>query len=41
MLREHLSETELAAFRESGVGLLSVTVLGAKPEACCAGDCCA
>jgi SAM-dependent methyltransferase len=41
MLREHLSEAELAAFRESGVGLLSVTVLGAKPEACCARDCCA
>ena len=41
VLREHLSETELAAFRKSGVGLLSVTVLGAKPEACCASDCCA
>jgi len=41
VLREHLSESELAAFRESGVGLLSVTALGAKSEACCAGDCCA
>jgi arsenite methyltransferase len=40
-LREHLSESELAAFRESGVGLLSVTVVGAKPKACCARDCCA
>jgi SAM-dependent methyltransferase len=40
-LREHLSESELAAFRESGVGLLSVTVVGAKPRACCARDCCA
>jgi SAM-dependent methyltransferase len=41
VLREHLSEAELAAFRDSGVGLLSVTALGAKPEPCCAGDCCA
>ena len=40
-LREHLSESELAAFRASGVGLLSVTVLGTKPKACCARDCCA
>jgi arsenite methyltransferase len=41
VLREHLSKTELAAFRESGIGLLSVTVLGAKPKTCCTGDCCA
>jgi arsenite methyltransferase len=41
VLREHLSTTELAAFRESGIGLLSVTVLGAKPKTCCTGDCCA
>ena len=41
VLREHLPEAELAAFRESGIGLLSVTALGAKPEPCCAGDCCA
>jgi arsenite methyltransferase len=40
-LRGHLSQSELAAFRESGIGLLSVTVLGAKPKACCARDCCA
>jgi SAM-dependent methyltransferase len=41
VLLEHLSDAELAAFRASGVGLLSVTVLGAKPRMCCAGDCCA
>jgi SAM-dependent methyltransferase len=41
VLLEHLSDAELAALRASGVGLLSVTVLGAKPRACCAGDCCA
>ena len=40
-LREHLSESELAAFRESGVGLLSVTVVGVKPKTCCTRDCCA
>jgi arsenite methyltransferase len=43
-LREHLSDADLASFRASGVGLLSVTVLGTKPETtktCCAGDCCA
>jgi SAM-dependent methyltransferase len=40
VLREHLSEPELTAFRASGVSLLSVTVLGAKPRACCGGDCC-
>jgi arsenite methyltransferase len=40
ILREHLSEPKLAAFRSSGVGLLSVTVLGAKPAACCGENCC-
>jgi arsenite methyltransferase len=40
ILREYLSEPELAAFRSSGVGLLSVTVLGAKPAACCGENCC-
>lgn len=41
VLREHLSDGELAAFRASGVALLSVTVLGAKPAACCDDACCA
>ena len=40
VLREHLSGPELAAFRASGVDLLSVTVLGTKPRACCSDDCC-
>jgi arsenite methyltransferase len=39
LLREHLSEPELVAFRTSG-GLLSVAVLGTKPSACCGDDCC-
>jgi arsenite methyltransferase len=37
---EHLSGSELVAFRASGISLLSVTVLGAKPGACCGDDCC-
>jgi SAM-dependent methyltransferase len=41
VLREHLSDAALAAFRASGVCLLSVTVLGAKPKACCGATCCA
>jgi SAM-dependent methyltransferase len=41
VLREHLSEPGLAAFRASGVGLLSVTVLGTKPKVCCGAACCA
>ena len=40
LLREHLTDAELSAFRASGVRLLSVTVLGTKPAACCAEDCC-
>jgi len=40
VLREHLTERGLAALRASGVGLLSVTVLGTKPGACCGDDCC-
>jgi arsenite methyltransferase len=40
LLREHLSEPELVAFRTSSVGLLSVTVLGTKPSACCGDECC-
>lgn len=40
VLHQHLSDAELAAFRASGIGLLSVTVVGAKPEACRSEDCC-
>ena len=35
-----MAPAELAAFRASGVALKSVTVLGTKPAACCASDCC-
>jgi arsenite methyltransferase len=41
VLREHLSGAELAAFRASDVGLLSVTLLGTKPKTCCSETCCA
>ena len=40
VLRGHLSDAELSAFRGSGVELLSVTMLGTKPGACCGNDCC-
>lgn len=40
VLRDHLSEPELISYRSSGVDLLSVTVLGTKPEACCGEACC-
>ena len=40
VLREHLSPTELREFRASGIGILSVTVLGSKPAVCCGADCC-
>jgi arsenite methyltransferase len=40
VLREHLSNAELVAFRASGVELLSGSVLGVKPAACCGADCC-
>ena len=39
VLREHLSDAELKDFRASGVELLSVTVLGSKPGACCGDEC--
>jgi SAM-dependent methyltransferase len=41
VLREHLSGADLAAFRASGIGLLSVTALGTKPRTCCGPTCCA
>lgn len=40
VLREHLSDAEVATFEASGVELLSVSVLGVKPAACCDTDCC-
>jgi SAM-dependent methyltransferase len=39
-LSEHLSPSEMRAFRASGLELASITVLGTKPAACCASDCC-
>ena len=40
ILREHMPDAELFAFRASSVELLSVTVLGVKPDTCCGDDCC-
>jgi arsenite methyltransferase len=43
ILSQYLSTEEIAAFRASGTGILSVTVYGGKPKdaACCAPGCCA
>ena len=41
ILRNYLSEEELASFKNSGMGIYSVTVYAEKPkEACCAPGCC-
>jgi len=40
ILAEHLAPAELAAFRAGGIQILSVTVVGSKPAACCGADCC-
>ena len=42
ILSQYLSPEEIAAFRSSGTGILSVTVYGEKPKevACCAPGCC-
>ncbi|MGH6898741.1 MAG: arsenite methyltransferase [Geminicoccaceae bacterium] len=40
VLGAHVSDAEVAALRVGGIGLLSVTVLGAKPKACCGAECC-
>jgi arsenite methyltransferase len=42
LLAPHLSSEEIAAFRQSGTGIHSITVYAEKPEAaCCAPGCCA
>jgi arsenite methyltransferase len=42
ILSQYLSAEEIAAFRQSGTGIVSVTVYAEKPsaEACCAPGCC-
>lgn len=35
ILQKYLSETEIASMMSTGVGIFSVTVYGAKPDACC------
>ena len=41
LLAEHLDREDLAAFRAAGTHLLSVTVLGTRPQAaCCGASCC-
>lgn len=42
ILAQYLTDEEISAFRNSGTGILSVTVYGEKPKeaACCAPGCC-
>ncbi len=44
ILRQYLSEEEIAAFKQSGTGIRSITVYAEKPTeektACCGTDCC-
>ena len=40
ILNSYLSADELAAFRNSQLGIYSITVFAKKPEACCEPGCC-
>jgi len=40
ILRQYLSESEIQAYRESRVGIYSITVYGEKDKECCAPGCC-
>ncbi len=40
ILSSYLSPDEITKFKESGLGIYSVTVFAKKPEACCAPGCC-
>jgi hypothetical protein len=42
ILSQYLSAEEISAFKQSGTGIVSVTVYGEKPKdaACCAPGCC-
>lgn len=40
ILTAYLSASEIAAFKDSGLGIYSITVFAKKPEACCEPGCC-
>lgn len=40
ILKEYLSETEIADFKSGKSGIISVTIYAEKPENCCAPGCC-
>jgi arsenite methyltransferase len=40
ILNNYLSETEIKSYKESGVGIYSITVYGEKEKTCCAPGCC-
>lgn len=40
ILKEYLSETQIASYKEGKSGIVSVTVYAEKPDACCGPACC-
>jgi ubiquinone/menaquinone biosynthesis C-methylase UbiE len=40
VLREYLSEAALQSYRNSNLGILSITLYAEKEKACCGSDCC-
>lgn len=40
ILKEYLSEIEIASYKEGKSGIVSVTVYAEKPDACCGPECC-
>jgi SAM-dependent methyltransferase len=40
ILQKYLDEDQLKEFKESAMGIFSITVYAEKPAACCSGDCC-
>ena len=40
ILGNYLSAEELATFKQSGMGIYSITVYAEKPAACCDSNCC-
>lgn len=40
ILKQYLSDEELQAYKDSQVGIFSITVYAEKPSACCGTDCC-
>ncbi|MBL7924072.1 MAG: arsenite methyltransferase [Bacteroidia bacterium] len=40
ILKQYFSDEEIVEYKQSGTGILSITLYGEKPEACCEPGCC-